>query len=717
MSAKAVVRDVGRVLNYPYTYVDSVAKLIPNELGITLNKALQDKDFKKSYRTNDDVKDIVDMSIILEGLPRNPSTHAGGVVISPTEIIDYTPLYRVSVDNPTITQLDKDDVESMGLIKFDFLGLRTLTVLDKTIKNINEKTKHVFNIDEIPLDDVETFKLLQNRKTVAVFQLESRGLQDIIKRLKPDKFDDLVALVALYRPGPLQSGMVDDFIERKNGAEIHYLHPSLIEILKPTYGVILYQEQVMQIAQILAGYSLGSADILRRAMGKKKPEEMEKQREIFVQGSIKNNVDQKVAEHIFDLMEKFAGYGFNKSHSVAYAMLAYQTAYLKTHYKNEFMAAVLSSDMDDTDKVVRFINEAKKLGVKIIQPSINKSDYEFKVVDDDTICFGLGAVKGVGSAAISNISKEREKSSFRDFSDFILRCDTQKVNKKVLEALIKSGSLDELNLNRAELMDSLISEMKTSEQNLRNQELGQQDIFGFDEINDTKCSKNQIEMWDDQTKLFCEKEVLGFYFSGHPADKYKNEIKSITGSNLHKIQKAFLSNKYKTLNVRVAGFIDTVRVRNSSNGKLASIVLSDGSGVMDVICSYDLIKGEFKKTDVLVLSGNLRFDDYSGRVSFRASEISTLEDIRQTEVKKIILNVKSTKSGTDELIRSIKSTFSNSQKSNCNIGIKFTKDIDGQKYEQIFEFPDNYKIEPNNDTIKLIEKIDHVLDLEFIYKV
>ena len=444
---------------------------------------------------------------------------------------------------------------------------------------------------------------------------------------------------------------------------------------------------------------------------------MEKQREIFVQGSIKNNVDQKVAEHIFDLMEKFAGYGFNKSHSVAYAMLAYQTAYLKTHYKNEFMAAVLSSDMDDTDKVVRFINEAKKLGVKIIQPSINKSDYEFKVVDDDTICFGLGAVKGVGSAAISNISKEREKSPFKDFSDFILRCDTQKVNKKVLEALIKSGSFDELNLNRAELMDSLISEMKTSEQNLRNQELGQQDIFGFDEINDTKCSKNQIEMWDDQTKLFCEKEVLGFYFSGHPADKYKNEIKSITGSNLHKIQKAFLSNKYKTLNVRVAGFIDTVRVRNSSNGKLASIVLSDGSGVMDVICSYDLIKGEFKKTDVLVLSGNLRFDDYSGRVSFRASEISTLEDIRQTEVKKIILNVKSTKSGTDELIRSIKSTFSNSQKSNCNIGIKFTKDIDGQKYEQIFEFPDNYKIEPNNDTIKLIEKMDHVLDLEFIYKV
>ena len=269
MSAKAVVRDVGRVLNYPYTYVDSVAKLIPNELGITLNKALQDKDFKKSYRTNDDVKDIVDMSIILEGLPRNPSTHAGGVVISPTDIIDYTPLYKVSVDNPTITQLDKDDVESMGLIKFDFLGLRTLTVLDKTIKNINEKIKHVFNIDEIPLDDKETFKLLQNRKTVAVFQLESRGLQDIIKRLKPDKFDDLVALVALYRPGPLQSGMVDDFIERKNGAEIHYLHPSLIEILKPTYGVILYQEQVMQIAQILAGYSLGSADILRRAMGKK----------------------------------------------------------------------------------------------------------------------------------------------------------------------------------------------------------------------------------------------------------------------------------------------------------------------------------------------------------------------------------------------------------------------------------------------------------------
>ena len=286
-----------------------------------------------------------------------------------------------------------------------------------------------------------------------------------------------------------------------------------------------------------------------------------------------------------------------------------------------------------------------------------------------------------------------------------------------MEALIKSGSFDELNLNRAELMDGLISEMKTSEQNLRNQELGQQDIFGFDEINEIQCSKNQVEMWDDETKLFFEKEVLGFYFSGHPADKYKNEIKSITGSNLHKIQKVFLSNKYKTINVRVAGFIDAIRVRNSSNGKLASIVLSDGSGVMDVICGYDLIKGEFKKTYVLVLSGNLRFDDYSGRVSFRASKISTLEEIRQTEVKKIILNVKSTKSGTDELIRSIKNTFSNSGKSNCNIGIKFTKDIDGQKYEQIFEFPDNYKIEPNNDTIRFIEKMDHVVGLEFIYKV
>ena len=527
MAAKAVVRDVGRVLQYPYAFVDQVAKLIPFEIGITLSKALEDQELKKLYDSDDDVKEIVDMAKILEGLPRNAGTHAGGIVISPTDLINFTPLYRDNSSSSMLTQLDKDDVEEIGLIKFDFLGLRTLTVIQNTIKIINRNNhdKDIFILDNIPLNDEATFHLLRQQKTNGVFQLESRGLKDIIKRLKPDKFDDLVALVALYRPGPLQSGMVDDFIDRKNGANVQYLHPLIEDVLKPTYGVILYQEQVMKIAQVLAGYSLGAADILRRAMGKKKFEEMKQQRRIFVEGAIKNNVDKAQAEYIFDLMEKFAGYGFNKSHSVAYALIAYQTAFLKTHYKEPFIAAVLSSDMDNTDKVVRFVKECEYMSINLTPPNINKSNYTFTVTEKNEIVYGLGAIKGVGKAIIDIILNERSlNGSYKSLDDLLKRCGTNKINKRVIEALIKSGSFDTFGDTRSSLMSIYPKSMKMADQNSKNIQHGQIDIFGFTESNEKKKDLEPSFEWPTIKKLSYERDVLGFYLSGHPINEYKNEL-------------------------------------------------------------------------------------------------------------------------------------------------------------------------------------------------
>jgi len=384
MAARGVVRDVGRVMEHPYGFVDRIAKLIPFEVGMTLSKALEREEaLQEQYKNEEDVRAVFDRALELEGIARNAGKHAGGVVIAPTELTDFTPLYCEAGGNNIVTQLDKDDVEAIGLVKFDFLGLRTLTIIDNTLKLANKKLKKLnqatVEIEKLPLDDEATYTTLKNQQTTAVFQLESSGIKDIIKRLKPDKFDDIVALVALYRPGPLQSGMVEDFILRKHGARVDYFHPDLEPILQQTYGVILYQEQVMQIAQVLAGYTLGGADLLRRAMGKKKVEEMAKQREIFVTGAVERGVEEKLASHIFDLMEKFAGYGFNKSHSVAYALLSYQTAWLKTHFPAEFMCSVMSSDLDNTDKVVNLIDECRGMHIKVMPPNVNSSNYNFTV--------------------------------------------------------------------------------------------------------------------------------------------------------------------------------------------------------------------------------------------------------------------------------------------------------------------------------------------------
>ncbi len=550
MAAKAVVRDVGRVMAQPYGFVDRIAKMIPFEIGMTLTKALEESDdLKKAYDEEEDVHGIIDMALSLEGLARNAGKHAGGVVISPTVLTDFTPLYCEEGGNSVVTQFDKDDVESVGLVKFDFLGLRTLTIIDWAVKHINrrreqegqkegakEEGEGLLDITAITLDDPATFKLLQAANTTAVFQLESRGMKDLITRLQPDTFEDIVALVALFRPGPLQSGMVDDFINRKHGrAQVDYFHPDLEQVLSPTYGVILYQEQVMQIAQVLAGYTLGGADMLRRAMGKKKPEEMAKQREIFMQGAIARGVDKGLASKIFDLMEKFAGYGFNKSHSAAYALLSYHTAWLKQHYPAEFMAAVLSSDMDNTDKVVSLIEDCHKQDLEVRPPDINESVYQFSVHDPKTVIYGLGAIKGVGGAALDGIIEERsEDGPFVDLYDFCRRNDTRKVNRRVMEALIKAGALDALGSNRATLMASLNNAMQLAEQNHAAALAGQDDMFGSDDVPEQRSNVHivEVEDWEDEQRLFNEKETLGLYLTGHPIDKYEDELRHFTDCTL-----------------------------------------------------------------------------------------------------------------------------------------------------------------------------------------
>ena len=489
LSARAVVRDVGRILGYPYGMVDRVAKMIPFEIGITLNDALKkSNELAEKYEDDDDIQAIVDLSLKLEGLVRNAGTHAGGVVIAPSNLSDFMPLFKVNDEEGTVTQFDKDDAESIGLIKFDFLGLKTLTVIQNTVELINFSADSPMNIKDISLEDQVTYKLLSSARTVGIFQLESPGMRDLIERMQPSRFEDIIALVALFRPGPLQSGMVDDFIERKKGGEtkiIDYLHPSLEPILKPTYGVIVYQEQVMQIAQTLSKYTQGSADILRKAMGKKIPEEMAKQKDVFIQGAIENNIPEASARRIFELIEKFAGYGFNKSHSVSYALIAYQTAYLKAHYPTEFFAASLTYDMENTDKLIRIKEDCESFEIEVKPPCINHSAYEFSVWKKDEIRYALGAIKGIGRSISEAIYKERKKNGeFKTIFDFCSRLSSQKPSKRTLEALVKCGAMDAFGENRSTLLNSI--QIALSYSNKLNYELFNFtfNIFDYYEISD-----------------------------------------------------------------------------------------------------------------------------------------------------------------------------------------------------------------------------------------
>ena len=650
MAAKAVVRDVGRVLGHPYGFVDQIAKLIPFELNMTLDRALdEEKALQQRYDEEEEVTLLIDLARKLEGLVRNAGKHAGGIIIAKNPLTDYMPLYCEQGTNVTSTQFDMGDAEAIGLVKFDFLGLRTLTIIDNAIKDANqvligEAGQHI-DIAKIPLHDEATLKLIQNTDTTAIFQLESDGMRKLIKRLHPDSFSDLIALVALFRPGPMN--MVDDFVERKHGQQrMDYLHPRLENILKPTYGVILYQEQVMQIAQVLAGYTLGGADILRRAMGKKKPEEMAKQRSIFVEGAIANGVPNKQATHIFDLMEKFAGYGFNKSHSAAYALIAYQTAWLKAHYPAAFMAAVLSSDMDNTDKIVTLREELRRMQINLLPPSVNESDYKFTVIDAASIRFGLGAIKGVGRSAIEHILAERESGGkFKDLFGLCKRVDTRKVNKRVHEALIRSGAADGLGPGRSSLMASLGKAMQLAEQHHTNLNTGQDDMFGLDTTttgghngqgdNGAESHFIHVEDWSDHERLTGEKETLGFYLEGHPITKYQQELAAIVTTQLRDVKPGG--------RVIVAGYIENIRTRAGMRGRMAEIRLDDRTARVNLTL-YTEVYQEYRAmliTDKLIIArGEALADDYFDIGYYiKVDSIFSLADIRNNCAKlRLFLN-------------------------------------------------------------------------------
>lgn len=643
MAAKAVVRDVGRVLGHPYTFVDKLAKLIPFEIGITLTTALKQEDeLRRRYEDEEEVKELFDLALKLEGITRNAGKHAGGVVIAPSQLTDFTAIYCEEGSTQIVSQFDKDDVEAAGLVKFDFLGLRTLTIINWTLIIINRDRQaqglEPIDINDIPLDDKASFDLLKACKTTAVFQLESRGMKELIHRLQPDSFEEIIALVALFRPGPLQSGMVDDFIDRKHGrARVEYPHPDLEPILKPTYGVILYQEQVMQIAQVLANYTLGGADLLRRAMGKKKAEEMAEQRAIFTEGATARGVEEKTAAAIFDLMEKFAGYGFNKSHSAAYALIAYQTAWLKAHYPAAFMAAVMSSDMDNTDKVVTFIHECGHMNLTLLPPSLNRSQYQFTVADSQTIIYGMGAIKGVGEAAIAGIVSEREAHGvYSSLFDVCQRLDMRKVNRRVLEALIISGSMDDWGVERAVLYSSVDKAIHVGARLHKNRTSGQTDMFAFFDDEPEVEQYHECPEWDTKKRLDGEKKTLGLYLTGHPADAYLDELKAFTKP----ISSLNPSASKKAI---ICGLVTGVRRIVTKRGKkLAIIALEDAKANIDIVTFsevFDPKQAIVQVGHMLVVEGELGQDDYTGGVKMSAIALYSMDEARTRFSKHLALTL------------------------------------------------------------------------------
>ena len=677
MTAKAVLRDAGRVLGFPYGFVDGLAKLIPLqptdpmtlEDAIGIGKRAQKEpdrvvsEFRDRYHAEDDVRDLVDLGLQLEDLTRNAGKHAGGVVIAPTPLQEFCPLFAEhdghGLGRNPVTQFDKDDVESIGLVKFDFLGLRTLTIIDWAVKAINARRRALrsaprsagmhecrerqdaesdLDITTLPLDDKATYELFARGDSVAVFQFESRGMRELLKRAKPDTFEDIIALAALFRPGPLGSGMDKEWCDRKHGiAEVSYPHAALEQVLAPTYGVIVYQEQVMQIAQVLAGYSLGGADLLRRAMGKKKPEEMAKERAKFEAGAAERGVNPRTATQIFDLMEKFAEYGFNKSHSAAYALVAYQTAWLKVHYPAEFMAAVLSSDMDNTDKVVGFLDEARTIGLNVMAPDVNASSYMFEAADPDhsnpgvsvkrVIRYGLGAVKGVGRGACEAIVAARQAGPFTDLLDFCKRVDAAGLNKRTLEALIHGGAMDALAKNRASLMLQLPDVLKATDQIARNRDAGVIDMFG----NATGAPDIHIDLpecgdWPLAQKLQGERETLGHYLSGHPMDPYRDELQRLVGHDLSSLDALWEARPQEArkgwrqqMTAVVAGQVVGMRKRGDSQ---AFVQLEDGRGRIE--CAFfgdewQQYASLLTRDRILVVEGGLREDEFSGGFALRAT--------------------------------------------------------------------------------------------------
>jgi len=625
MAARAVVRDTGRVLDLGYNFCDQIAKLIPFQPGklITLEEARQMEPLlAEREKKEDEVRELLELGEKLEGLVRNVGMHAGGVLIAPGRLTDYCPLYAAEGTANVISQLDKDDVEAVGLVKFDFLGLTTLTILDWAERFVRSLEENGFSLEKIPLDDAETYKLLSAGNTTAVFQLESRGMRDMIRRARPDRFEDIIALVALFRPGPMD--LIPDFIARKRGEQnVEYLDRRLEPILAPTYGIMVYQEQVMQIAQVIAGYTLGAADLLRRAMGKKKPEEMAQQRDIFVAGAQKNGLVKHKAMQLFDLMEKFAGYGFNKSHAAAYALLAYQTAYMKKHHTAAFVAANLSAIMDDTDKVRQFYEDGVANGVKILPPDVNASEYRFIPVDKGTVRYGLGGVRGTGESAIAAVLEARKQAPFRDLFDFCRRVDKRMVNRRVVEALVRAGAFDSLDPRRARLLASVGRALDAAEQAER--AASQVSLFGEAEApRGGAHAYVDAADWDARQKLLEEKAALGFYLSGHLFSVYERQLRGFPRTPLAKLAPS-------DHRVWMAGVVASARTQMTRRGRMVVVMLDDGSAQVELTVFNELFekhRDKLKEDALLVVAGKAQNDPYSGNFRVVAEDLMDLDTLR-----------------------------------------------------------------------------------------
>jgi DNA polymerase-3 subunit alpha len=683
MAAKAVVRDSGRVLGYPYGFVDGIAKLIPLTLGVSLDDALgeseaarRDSNLASSeliarYRAEDDVRDLIDLARKLEDLTRNAGKHAGGVVIAPTPLTDFSPLFAEHVGKgetarSIVTQFDKDDVEAIGLVKFDFLGLRTLTIIDWAVKAINarrrEKGEAPLDILDLPLDDAPTYALLSRGLTTAVFQFESRGMKDYIKKLEPSQFEDLIAPGRAVPPRPAQLGHGRRLHQPPAWPRGSHLPASAAGTdPQATYGVIVYQEQVMQIAQVLAGYSLGGADLLRRAMGKKKPEEMAKERFKFEDGAEANGIAARTASSIFDLMEKFAEYGFNKSHSAAYALVAYQTAWLKAHHPAEFMAATLSSDMDNTDKVVNFLEDARAIGLKVLAPDVNASGYMFEALDAKTVRYGLGAVKGVGRGACEAIVEARRTGGeYRDLLDFCQRVDSTRLNKRVLEALVTSGALDRLGSNRASLMLQLPEAMRASEQMAREREAGQASLFGGGSATPAiRIELPEAPDWPLEQKLIGERETLGHFLSGHPLDPWAGELQALVGTSLGDLEKIFAERRTNRgeAPVVLAGLVTAVRRRGDNQ---AFVQLEDTRGRVECAFFSEAFNefGPLLSRDrIIVVEGSLREDAFNGGFSLRARQCWDFRTLCAQYGRRLALTVDLRQGGTWERLQQLMAGF------------------------------------------------------------
>ncbi|MGB2044906.1 MAG: DNA polymerase III subunit alpha [Porticoccaceae bacterium] len=690
MAAKAVVRDVARVQGKSYGLADKLSKLIPFEVGMTLEKAVeQEEELAEFLAQDEEAAEIWSMALQLEGVSRNCGKHAGGVVIAPTQITDFSPIYCDDSGGGVVTQFDKNDVEEAGLVKFDFLGLRTLTIIDWAVRMINRtrlaNNEEPLDIEKIPLDDGPTYELMQRAETTAVFQLESRGMKELIKKLGPDRFEDIVALVALFRPGPLQSGMVDDFINRKKGRaevsypHVQYQHECLKPALEPTYGIILYQEQVMQIAQEMGGYTLGGADLLRRAMGKKNAAEMAKQRELFTQGAVSKGFAEDLASNIFDLMEKFAGYGFNKSHSAAYALVAYQTGWLKAHYPAEFMAATISSDMDKTDKVVTFIDECRAMDLVLLPPDVNHGQFHFSVDNQGRIIYGLGAIKGLGEGPVESIIAARsEAGPFKDLFDFCARVDGRKVNKRALEALIRSGALDsigpeaEMGYGRAVMLAALDEAVKLAEQHARNTSSGMGDLFGdsvVDSASDINYnSYNGARALSVRERLNGEKETLGLFLTGHPIDEYEDELRSMVANRIVDLRPG-------KDNITISGMVVGMRVMKNKRGdNFAFLTLDDKSGRIELSVwaeKFNAYRDILTKDALLVVQGAISEDNFTGGLKMVAESIQSIYEARCSKVNRLQLTISQSQVAEDwvEQLHGIVSEFKDG---NCPIALEYT---------------------------------------------